>query len=219
MGSIINRGFYKIQVCIKYSSSSKVIPDREEQRGWCNSQLSTLKSRAAVQRNCSKLGEWANRNFMKFGKDKSKALHLGKRNCQQQFWGSTGWEAVPLKWYAGVKLHGSQQCALVAEQANSILDSIYRSRSSIGLPNSLLFKFYCLILYILISYHVFVFINIEPIVCYHFCYYPFYKFSLLQLWAYFLSFWGQACLYMKCVASSQHLDWKLGILHVKLLHF
>lgn len=47
--------------------------------------------------------------------------------------------------------------------------------------------FYCLLLCILMSYHVFVFINNEPIVCYHFSYCLFYRFSLFQLWAYFFS--------------------------------
>lgn len=79
--------------------------------------------------------------------------------------------------------------------------------------------FYYLILFILISYHVFVFIINESIDCYHLCYCPFYRFLLLQLWANFLSFWGQTRICVKCVAPFQHVDWKLGILHMKLLPF
>lgn len=128
-----------------------------------------------------------------------------------------GWKAVPLhstwgSWWIGrVWLHGSQQCTLAAEQANSILDNIYRSRGSIWL------LIFCCLILILISCNVFVFVNNEPIVCCHFCYCPFYRFSLLHLWAVFLSFWGQTYIYVKCAASSQHVDWKLGILLMKLL--
>lgn len=47
--------------------------------------VDTLEDRAAIQRNFSKLEEWANKNFMKFSKSKSQVLHLGKKNCQKQY--------------------------------------------------------------------------------------------------------------------------------------
>ena len=117
-------------VLVKFEDDTKL-------RGvWGATPLSTLEGRAAIQRNFSKLEKWANRNFMKFSKGKSEVLHLGKKNCQQQYrlgtygLGSSSTEKdLGVLMDRGIKLHGSQQCALAAKVANSILDCIHRSRA------------------------------------------------------------------------------------------
>lgn len=44
----------------------------------------TPKSRAAIQRDFGKLKKWANRNVMKFNKEKYEVLHLGKNDPLHQ---------------------------------------------------------------------------------------------------------------------------------------
>ena len=39
---------------------------------------------SAIQRNLNRLGKWANRNLMKFSKEKCKVLPLGRNNTMHQ---------------------------------------------------------------------------------------------------------------------------------------
>lgn len=46
--------------------------------------VNTVKGRAAIQGDLNRLEEWANKSFMKFSKDKCKALLLERNNSQQR---------------------------------------------------------------------------------------------------------------------------------------
>jgi len=46
--------------------------------------VNTVKNRAAIPRDLNRLEEWANKTFMKFSKDKYKALLLGRNKSQQR---------------------------------------------------------------------------------------------------------------------------------------
>lgn len=53
-------------------------------------EVDILKGRASLQKDLDRLGEWANKNLMKFNKDKFNVLHLGKHNpCEQHRLGSS----------------------------------------------------------------------------------------------------------------------------------
>lgn len=117
LGSIICIGdLLLFTVIIKYSIKSVLVKFEDYTKvgeGWRVTPVNTLEDRAAIQRNFSKLEEWANRNFMKFSKGKSQVLHLGK-NCQNQYrlgtygLGSSSTEKdLGSWWICGVKLHGS----------------------------------------------------------------------------------------------------------------
>lgn len=80
----------------------------------------------AIQFDLHGLESWVRRNLIKFNKGKCRALHMGKNNpmCQYKL------EANLLETSSGLKglealvdnrLTISQQCAIVARQANSIL--------------------------------------------------------------------------------------------------
>ena len=43
-------------------------------------EVDTLEGRATLPEDLDRLEEWANKNLMKFNKDKCKVLHLGKHN-------------------------------------------------------------------------------------------------------------------------------------------
>lgn len=50
---------------------------------WWDESIHTLKGRAAIQRDAERLEGWADRNLMKFHKDKRQVLHLGRKDPVQ----------------------------------------------------------------------------------------------------------------------------------------
>ncbi|GAB0179404.1 mitochondrial enolase superfamily member 1 [Grus japonensis] len=87
----------------------------------------TLEGRATLQEDLDRLEEWANKNLMKFSKDKCKVLHLGKHNPGvQHSLGSTWLGRNSVEMDVGVlvdnKLNMSeQQCGTAAKPANRML--------------------------------------------------------------------------------------------------
>lgn len=78
---------------------------------------------------------WAHMNLMKFNQAKCKVLHLGQGNPQYQQRLRAGWvesscKEKDLGILVGGKLDMSWQCALAAQKANCILDSITRTVAS-----------------------------------------------------------------------------------------
>jgi len=84
---------------------------------------------AAFQRDLDRLEKWANRNLMKFNKERSKVLHTGRKN--QYMLGATQLGSSLAEKHLGVlvdsKLNMNQQCAVVAKKTNNILGCIRRS--------------------------------------------------------------------------------------------
>ncbi|GAB0176921.1 mitochondrial enolase superfamily member 1 [Grus japonensis] len=86
--------------------------------------------------------DWANKNLMKFNKDKCKVLHLGKHNPGVQHrLGSTQLGSSSVERDLGVlvdsKLNMSEQCAAVAKKANRMLGCINKgitSRDKVIIP-------------------------------------------------------------------------------------
>lgn len=79
-----------------------------------------------LQGHLDRLKEWANKNLMKFSKDKYRVLHLGKYNPEtQNRLGSiqVGSRSVErdLSDLTDNKLNMSEECAAVAKKANGIL--------------------------------------------------------------------------------------------------
>ena len=92
----------------------------------------TPEGRAAVQRDLDRLAIWADKNLMKFNKEKCKVLPLGRNTPRHQYMlVLTSWKAVWHKKDLGLlvdtKLNRSQQCALAAQKANGILGCIRKS--------------------------------------------------------------------------------------------
>ncbi|KAK4830690.1 hypothetical protein QYF61_012859 [Mycteria americana] len=82
-----------------------------------------------------RLEEWANKNLMKFKKDKCKVLHLGKHNPGVQHrLGSTGLGSSSVERDLGVledkQLNMSEQCAAAAKKANRMLGCINKGITS-----------------------------------------------------------------------------------------
>ncbi|GAB0183672.1 cAMP-dependent protein kinase inhibitor alpha [Grus japonensis] len=83
-------------------------------------EVDTSEGRATLQEDLDKLEEWANKNLMKFSKDKCKVLHLGKHNPGVQHGlGSTWLESSSVEGDLGIlvgnKLNMNEQCAAAAK--------------------------------------------------------------------------------------------------------
>jgi len=95
----------------------------------------TLEGRTNPAGDVDRLEEWANKNLMKFNKDKCKVLHLRKHNPGVEHrLGSTqlGSNSVErdLEVLVDSKLNMSEECAAAAKQANRILGSINKGITS-----------------------------------------------------------------------------------------
>lgn len=91
-----------------------------------------LKSRESVQRDLEKLGDLANRNFLKLSSETCKVLHWRQENPIAEI--QTGNQlAEPLSWkghssYRGCCVEYDPRCALTAKKVNCILGYLRHSR-------------------------------------------------------------------------------------------
>lgn len=84
-----------------------------------------------IQRDLDRLENWANKNCMRFNKDKYEVLHLEWNNLKQQKRLGTDWlgyssAAKDLGVLGDSKLNMSQQCTVAVKKAASLLDCIRR---------------------------------------------------------------------------------------------
>ena len=98
-------------------------------------EVDTSEGGATLQDDLDRLEEWANKNLMKFNKDKCQGLHLGRRNPGMQHrLGSTWVRSSSVERVLGVlvdnKLNMSDQCAAVAKKANRMLGCISKGITS-----------------------------------------------------------------------------------------
>ncbi|KAK4825406.1 LOW QUALITY PROTEIN: hypothetical protein QYF61_027172 [Mycteria americana] len=98
-------------------------------------EVNTSEGRATLQEDLDRLEEWANKNLMRFNKDKCEVLHLGKHNPGVQHnlgstrLGSSFVErdlAVPVD----DKLNMSEECAAAAKKGNRMLGCINKGITS-----------------------------------------------------------------------------------------
>ncbi|GAB0177111.1 mitochondrial enolase superfamily member 1 [Grus japonensis] len=98
-------------------------------------EVDILEGRATLQEDLDRLEEWANKNLMKFNKDKCKVLHLGKHNPGVQHSLGSAWlesssverDLVVL---VNSKLSMNEQCAAPAKNINKMLDCINKGNIS-----------------------------------------------------------------------------------------
>ncbi|GAB0209187.1 mitochondrial enolase superfamily member 1 [Grus japonensis] len=95
----------------------------------------TLEGRATLKEDLDRLEEWANKNLMKFNKDKCKVLHLEKHNPGVQHrLGSTQLGTSSVERDLGIlvdnKLNTSEQCAAAAMKADRMLACINKGITS-----------------------------------------------------------------------------------------
>ncbi|GAB0190497.1 mitochondrial enolase superfamily member 1 [Grus japonensis] len=100
-------------------------------RDICTAKLSQVaEKRATLQEDLDRLEEWANKNLMKFSKDKCKVLHLRKHNpAVQHRLGSTWLESSSVERDLGVLV---DKCAAAAKKANRMLGCINKGITSRG---------------------------------------------------------------------------------------
>ncbi|GAB0175971.1 mitochondrial enolase superfamily member 1 [Grus japonensis] len=90
---------------------------------------------AAIQRDLERLEKWANRNLMKFNKEKCKVLHLGRKKPRHVYMlratklGSSLAEKE-LGVLVDTKFDVNQQCALAANKAIGVVGCIRQSVAS-----------------------------------------------------------------------------------------
>jgi len=94
----------------------------------------TPEGRAAIQRDLNRLEKWADKNLMKFNKQKCKVLHLGRNNSVHQcMLGHPGAQQLGRRGPRGsvdTSLTMSLQYALAARKANGILGCVRQSFAS-----------------------------------------------------------------------------------------
>ncbi|GAB0187969.1 mitochondrial enolase superfamily member 1 [Grus japonensis] len=98
-------------------------------------EVDTSEGRATLQEDLDRLEEWANKNLMKFSKDKCKALDLAKYNPGAQYrLGSTWLESSSVERDLGVLVEStpdmSEQCAVAVKKANRMLGCINKGITS-----------------------------------------------------------------------------------------
>ncbi|GAB0182778.1 mitochondrial enolase superfamily member 1 [Grus japonensis] len=98
-------------------------------------EVDTLEAKGTLQEDQDRLEEWANKNLMRFNKDKCKVLHLGKHNPGVQHrLGSTRLESSSVERDLGVlvdsKFNMSEQCAAAAKKANRMMGCINKGITS-----------------------------------------------------------------------------------------
>jgi len=99
-------------------------------------EVDTLEGRGTLQEDLDRLQDWANKNLMKFDKDKCMVLHLGKHNPGVQHRLGSAWLGSSsverdLAVLVDNKLNMSEQCAAaVAKQATKMLGCINKGINS-----------------------------------------------------------------------------------------